>query len=117
MEHSADAVAAVVIPGLIWITLKTSNQYPEATCYTGFTITLMTQVALLHTATRRHLEKRSCRFMGLIKTSATGIALTPFWLAPALAIPISLGAIQLGALNRIEQSVLSFTASLPILFL
>ena len=117
MEHSADAVAAIVIPGLIWITLKTSNQYPEATCYTGFTITLMTQVALLHTATRRHLEKRSCRFMGLIKTSATGIALTPFWLAPALAIPISLGAIQLGALNRIEQSVLSFTASLPILFL
>jgi hypothetical protein len=55
--------------------------------------------------------------MGLIKTSATGIALTPLWLAPALAIPISLGAIQLGALNRIEQSVLSFTASLPILFL
>mgnify|MGYP000592638249 CR=1 FL=1 len=117
MEHSADAVAAVVIPGLIWITLKTSNQCTEAICYTGFTVTLMTQVALLHAATRRFLEKPPYRVIGLIKTSAAGIALTPLWLAPALAIPILLGAIQLGELNRIEQSVLSFLVSLPILFL
>lgn len=117
MEHSADAVAAVVVPGLIWITLKTSQQYPDTTCYTGFTITLMAQVALLHAATRRHLNKHPCRIMGLIKTAASGIALIPLWLSPVMAIPLSLGAIQLGALNRIEQSVLSFLVSLPILFL
>jgi len=117
MEHSADAVAAIVIPGLIWITLKTSNQCAEETCYTGFTLTLMTQVALLHAATGSFLEKPASRVMGFFKTSATGIALSPLWLAPILAIPISQGAIRLGELNRIEQSVLSFLVSLPILFL
>ncbi|MGJ8695272.1 MAG: diacylglycerol/polyprenol kinase family protein [Verrucomicrobiaceae bacterium] len=109
MEHSADSVAAVALPGLIWIALKVTTSIPDAICYQGFCLTILTQVALLHAATQAHLNKPPATFICLIKV--TLIALVSSCLHPALLI-LPVASRFLGSLSRFEQAILAYGFSL-----
>jgi phytol kinase len=117
MEHSADSISAVAIPGLIWVTLGVTTNIPHQQCYHGFCLTMMAQACFLHSATRKFLGKQSGVLVGAIKVLAVGAACDLWWFAGVAAIvlipviPIS------GNLTRPSQAILAFLFSLIALIL
>ncbi len=112
MEHSADSIAAVVLPGLVWITLKTSSDLPAETCFHGFTLTLMAQAAFLHSATRAHLQLPCGLLLGAVKITIIALSCFQWWLIPIAGI-LLLATIPLtGSLKRPEQTIFAFLFSL-----
>lgn len=110
LAHSANTVAAITLPGIIWLSLARSSTYSPSTCLLGFSLTFVAQISLIHTATHHYLNKPSGTLACLVKALLVSLS---SWHPIALAPPIAVR--WLGPLNRVEQSLLSFIFSLMAL--
>lgn len=112
MEHSADSIAAIALPGLVWVTLKTSSDLPPEVCFHGFTLTLMAQAAFLHSVTRAHLQLPTGLPLGAVKIIIVALSCFQWWLIPIATILLIITIPFTGSLKRPEQALLAFLFSL-----
>ncbi len=112
MEHSADCIAAIALPGLVWVTLKHNSDLPAETCFHGFTLTLMAQAAFLHSVTRAHLQLPSGLLIATLKISIIGIVCFQWWFTPIAVIALIISIPFTRALKRPEQAILALLFSL-----
>ncbi|MFT6864374.1 MAG: phytol kinase [Akkermansiaceae bacterium] len=112
MEHSADSIAAIALPGLVWVTLKASSDLPPETCLHGFNLTLMAQAALLHSVTRAHLQLPAGLLIGALKIIIIATVSFQWWFTPIAAISVILTIPLTSSLKRPEQGILAFLFSL-----
>ncbi len=112
MEHSADSISAVALPGLVWITFKASAELPPEVCFHGFTLTIMAQAAFLHSVTRAHLQLPSGLLIGSTKIVSVALSCFRWWFTP-IAVAILIISIPFTRkLRRPEQAILAFLFSL-----
>jgi len=112
MEHSANSISAVTLPGLVWITLKASSDIPLEVCFQGFTLTIMAQAAFLHSVTRAHLLLSSGLLPGAVKVTIISLSCLQWWFTPIAAIILTIAIPFTRSLKRPEQAILSFLFSL-----
>jgi|TARA_B110000914_G_scaffold209715_1_gene208282 phytol kinase len=112
MEHSANSISAIALPGLIWVTLKSTTDLSPDLCYHGFCLTLMAHTAFLHSVTRAHLQLPSSLTVGAAKVIAVTVASGLWWFAPLAALFLILSIPHTRSLNRLDQAILAFLFSL-----
>lgn len=111
MEHSADTISAVALPALIWVVLQATSALPPETAFHAFNLTLMAQVAFLHSATCAHLQRPSCLLLGALKIILVALPLISWWpVIPAALILIATTPLT-RSLKRPEQALLAFLFS------
>lgn len=112
MEHSADCISAIALPGLVWVTLKTTSNLSPEVCFHGFNLTIMAQAAFLHSVTRAHLKLSTSLITGTLKIAVIAIVSFQWWFTPISAILLSLSLPFTASLKRPEQAILAFIFSL-----
>lgn len=112
MEHSADSIAAVAIPGLVWVTLKASSDISADVCLHGFTLTILAQAAFLHTVTRAYLQLPPGFLIGITQVIIIALTCLQWWFTPIAAALICATLPFTRALNRPEQALFAFLFSL-----
>jgi phytol kinase len=112
LEHSATCVSAVTLPALIWIITKENSSLPEATCFHGYTLGFMAQTALIHSATREHLEKPTSMLLGGAKVSVIALTTLHWWPVWIAAMILTATMPFTRSCNRPEQAVFSYLFSL-----
>lgn len=112
MEHSADRISAIALPGLVWVTLGATTKIPADQCYHGFCLTMMAQAAFLHSVTCAHLKIPSGKLFGALKILVIASACGLWWLAPIASLGLILLIPLFRNLSRPDQAFLAFLFSL-----
>lgn len=115
MEHSADRISAIALPGLVWVTLGATTNIPKDQCYHGFCLTMMAQAAFLHSVTCAYLKIPSEKLVGALKIIAIASACGLWWFAPIASLALILLIPHFRNLTRPDQAFLAFIFSLPAL--
>lgn len=112
MEHSAECISAIAIPGLIWVTLDVTTDIPPDRCYHGFCLTMMAQASLLHSATRSFLKMPPGIIIGAFKIIVITLSCGLWWFSPIAATGLILIIPLSGEFTRPSQAILAFALSL-----
>jgi hypothetical protein len=112
MEHSANSISAVALPGLVWVTLNASSNIPLEICFQGFTLTIMAQAAFLHSVTRAHLQLPSGLLIGAVKVFIISLSCLQWWFTPIAGIVLIIAIPFTRSLKRPGQTILAFLFSL-----
>lgn len=115
LQHSAESVAAVALPALLWLAAYQAGYTSLDRSFHHFTYVIAVQAALLHVATRDHLQISRAPVDAVAKSAAVCIVSLPVIL-PA-CITAFIVAKYLPPIDRASQAILAFLLSLLLYIL